>query len=193
MSDFLSESQRLISGWRLKANSHPQATYIEVRLHQAARLVSAAHFGADLFENPTIHEPTAAMVLVFASGQTSIDLCATALLRWHGDLPPEGQEWSFSQLRKKASTLKLSDAQEAWYHELTTSAEAADLTDFRHAIVHRVVRMDATVRPGPTPNTVTISPSTSSAGTGNAALTLRRTASYVEDRWREFVAALLSS
>lgn len=43
---------------------------------------------------------TGALLMVFGSSQTSIDLCATALLRWLGDVSQPGWEHDFEDLRR---------------------------------------------------------------------------------------------
>ena len=85
--------------------------------------------------------------------------------------------------------LRLTPSQRAWYDELATSTQAAEILDFRHAIIHRVVRIDATVSPGVS-SVMTISSSTAHPGSQDAVQQLHAVAAYVEARWREFIPAL---
>jgi hypothetical protein len=104
--------------------------------------------------------------------------------------PASGPEWDFGDLRKRINSLPLTVAERAWYEDLAASSQTEELTNFREAIIHRVVRIHATVRPGCGPNTMTISPSTEAAGTEDAGLVLDRAAAFVEEHWRQFVVAL---
>ena len=84
-------------------------------------MVSAARLGAQMFTGDATKQ-TAALVLVFGSGQTSLDLCATCLLRWHHRRPSDGKEHDSGDLRRLVSNptpqpFNLTDAQRAWLHE----------------------------------------------------------------------------
>lgn len=189
MTDFLPEAQQLVAAWRSSAEGNPQADLIAARLGFAAHLVSAAHFGASLITDPIQHQPVAAAVLVFGCGQTTIDLCATCLLRWHGKPPRPGKEWDFAQLSTGVGNLPLTPAQRAWYDNVALSPDAAELLDFRHAVIHRILRIDARVTPGVS-SSMLFSPSTDAVGTERAEDQLPRIAAFVEATWREFILAL---
>jgi hypothetical protein len=180
---------------KLRSSGNPESTNVETRLDVSARHVAAARLGAELFDCPSALSvlsdgatvQTGALLMVFGSGQTSIDLCATALLRWLGDVPRVGREHDFEDLRRrvKDGRTSLTKGEQQWFDAVATSATGGELTDFRHAIVHRVVRQDVRVVIGETHSTI-ISPSTASAGTEEAYTTLDRLATFVEDRWQEF-------
>lgn len=179
----------------LRSSGNPESTNVETRLDVSARHVAAARLGAEMFDSPSALSvladgatvQTGALLMVFGSGQTSIDLCATALLRWLGDVPPAGREHDFEDLRRrvKDGRTSLTKSEQQWFDAVATSATGGELTDLRHAIIHRVVRQDVRVVIGGTHSTI-ISPSTASAGTEEAYTTLDRVATFVEDRWRDF-------
>lgn len=180
---------------KLRSSGNPESTNVETRLDVSARHVAAARLGSELFNQPTVlgaHADgatvqTGALLMVFGSGQASIDLCATALLRWFGDIPPAGREHDFEDLRRRVTDgrTSLNQGERRWFDTVATSATGAELTDFRHAIIHRVVRQDVRVVTGGTHSTI-ISPTTGSAGTEEADITLDRVATFVEERWWEF-------
>lgn len=180
---------------KLRSSGNPESTNVETRLDVSARHVAAARLGAELFNSPSAlgvladgaTVRTGALLMVFGSGQTSIDLCATALLRWLGDLPPAGREHDFEDLRRRVlgGRTSLTKSEQEWFDVVATSTTGGELTDLRHAVIHRVVRQDVRVVIGGTHST-TISPSTAAAGTEEATITLDRVATFVEDRWHDF-------
>ncbi|MDF1597863.1 MAG: hypothetical protein P1T08_17420 [Acidimicrobiia bacterium] len=180
---------------KLRSSGNPESTNVETRLDVSARHVAATRLGAELFDSPgalgvfadgaTVQ--TGALLMAFGSGQTSIDLCATALLRWLGAVPPPGREHDFGDLRQRVEDgrVRLTKDEQSWFDAIATSNTGGQLTDLRHAIIHRVVRQDVRVVIGGNHST-TISPSTASAGTEEANITLNRVAKFVEDRWHDF-------
>ena len=192
--------QRLLSAAtptreKLRSSGNPESTNVETRLDVSARHVAAACLGVELFDSPSslslladgVTVQTGALLMVFGNGQTSIDLCSTALLRWLGDVPQPGREHDFEDLRRRITDgrISLTKDEQQWFDAIATSNTGAELTDFRHAIIHRVVRQDVKVVIGGTHST-TISPTTPAAGTEEAYIKLDRIAKFVEDRWREF-------
>ena len=103
LSDLLAFGAPAIT--RIRSSGNAQSSDIQTRLHVAARHVASSRLGAELFKQPELLEPrgatveTAALVMVFGSGQTSIDLCAASVLRWHGNVPSRN-EYDFRSLRK---------------------------------------------------------------------------------------------
>ncbi len=184
---------------RIRASENSEAVNVETRLDISARHVAASRLGEVLYEHPealavwasgaTVQ--TAALMMVFANGQTSIDLCATALLRWHGDLPRPGFEHDFGDLQRRLADgrVTVSTDQREWFKAVAESDAGAELLDFRHAILHRVVGQSATVRPGGQ-HSYTISPTTAQPGNEEATVTLGRLAQFAEDRWHQFWQAL---
>ena len=180
----------------LSSSSNPEALNVGTRLQVSARHVSAAQFGARFFGDPTQVAPltdsataqTAAMMLVFGCGQASIDLCASSLLRWQGILPKQGRDHDFGDLTRQVSTgaVTLAPKQRRWYDTILSQPDGQQLTTFRDAIVHRVIRQDARV--GGFPRT-SIAPSTSTSGIEEASILLQRIAAFAEARWREFWSA----
>jgi hypothetical protein len=178
----------------LGRSAHPQAPYLQVRLVTSARNVVAAQLGAYLYEQPatvptdSASTQTAAMMLVFGCGQASIDLCASCLMRWKHQVRSDG-EWDFGQLRNwvTKNRHRLSVAEASWFDAVDGSAEGKELEDFRHAVIHRVVRQDVNV--GGYPLT-TIAASTAAPGTDDTRAVLGRTVRFVEARWRDFWPAL---
>lgn len=84
-------------------------------------------------------------MLTFASGKTSIDLCATALLRWLGHRPTQpDREHDFGALGRRLSnrSVKVSSRQRNWFDAVEGSDDRKKLKGFRDALVHRVVRQD---------------------------------------------------
>ena len=140
---------------RLRSSGNPESTNVETRLDVSARHVAAARLGAELFDGPSslavladgATVQTGALLMVFGSGQTSVDLCATALLRWLGDLPRSGREHDFEDMRRRITDGRISlfKGEQQWFDAIATSAPGQELTDFRHAIIHRVVRQDVRV------------------------------------------------
>ena len=140
---------------RLRSSGNPESTNVETRLDVSARHVAAARLGAELFNGPSslavladrATVQTGALLMVFGSGQTSIDLCATALLRWLGDVPRSGREHDFEDLRRRTTDgrISLANGEQQWFDAIAMSVSGKELTDFRHAIIHRVVRQDVRV------------------------------------------------
>lgn len=175
-----------------------------VFLDLSTRHVSAANLGPSLFQaarNPPVTGPlavdgatieTAALVVVFAAGKTSIDMCSTALLRWHGDVPTRSdREHDFADLKKKvkAKQLILSPPLRKWFGAVQ-QLDGKKLIGFRDAVIHRYVRQDVEVVIGGS-HAVSLAPSGSLPGAAeDAAVLLPRIALFAEDRWRQFWAAL---
>jgi hypothetical protein len=182
----------------IRSSTNPEKLNVETRMDVSARHVSAAWLGVELFGNPqwlavsadeaTVQ--TGALLLVFGSGKASVDPCATALLRWSGVLPREGREHDFRDLQRLAAdgTVSLSGSQRRWFDAVETSPEGRELLDFRHAIIHRIVRQDVAVGGS---SMVMIAPSTGAPGTEDGHNVLTRAASFVEQRWKQFWSSLV--
>ena len=185
---------------RIRASGNPEATNVETRLQISARHVAASKLGVSLFDQPeslsvwargaTVQ--TAALMMVFGNGQTSIDLCASSLLRWHGHAPKPGRDYDFTDLQRLIGDghLSLNAREAAWVDGVGESQTGTDLLDFRHAIIHRVVSQSATVTLGGGGPSYTISASTAQAGMEEGVDTLGRAAQFAEERWRQFWEAL---
>ncbi len=178
---------------RIRAAGNDQGHRVETYLDISARHVVASRLGAGLYAEPTIvgilADPgsveTAALVLVFGSGQASMDLCATSLLRWNGIEPPKNKEFDVGELstKIKKGLIGLSPPQRAWFDQVVDSPRGKQFGKFRAASIHRLVRQDVTV--GGLPRQ-TISHDPGSPGDKEAAELLDDHASFVEERWREF-------
>lgn len=187
----------------IRASGNPQAHGVEVFLDLSTRHVSAASVGSGLYQaarHPPVTGPlavdgatieTTALVVVFASGKTSIDMCSTALLRWHGDVPTRpDREHDFADLKRKVKAgMVLSPPQQEWF-DAVQDPDGKKLVGLRDAVIHRYVRQDVDVVIGGS-HTVRIAPSSSSPSDAeDAAVLLPRLAGFAEDRWRQFWAAL---
>jgi hypothetical protein len=188
---------------RIRESGNDQASFVETRLHIAARHVGAARLGASLFDTPEVLATvaggatvqTAGLLSVFGSGQTSIDLSATALLRWHGFLPDGAREHDFGNLKNRVAngTVRLTEAEKDWFDEIAETDIGRELVAFRDTIIHKVLSQSATVRPGAGRPSYALSTSTAIPGTEEAIDTLQRHTAFVEDRWRQIVDAIAGS
>ena len=170
----------------IRSSTNPEKTNVETRLDVSARHVCAARLGVDLFDNPAslalladgATVQTGALLLVFGSGQASIDLCATALLRWLGELPPAGKEHDYRDLRElvAAGSVSLNVPQQRRFDGVKSSPDGQRL-------VYRIVRQDVVVGGDPS---VMIAPRAGAPGTEEARDLLARLASFVERRWQQF-------
>ncbi len=185
---------------RIHVSANLERVNVETRLLISARHVDASQLGVLLYDTPetlaiwasgaTVQ--IAGLMTALGSAQTSIDLCATALLRWHGHIPPENREWDFKDLlgRLSAGRVSLTTSEQEWVDAMKRSEEWKELNNFRNAIVHRIVSQSATVGPGGQ-HSYTISPSTAQPpGPEEARVTLDRLVQFAEERWRQFWAAL---
>lgn len=180
---------------RIRESGNAEATNVGTRLHASARHVASARLGAELFMNPNLlAEPSSATVqtgglmMTFGSGQTSLDLCASALLRWIGDVPKVGRDHDFGNLRERVrggSVCLPAGGIQSWYDSVDQSDSGADLRDFRDAIIHRIVGQGVIARPGGQ-HSYFLSPSTGEARTEEASVMLTRFVVFTEDRWRQF-------
>jgi hypothetical protein len=188
---------------RIRESGNDQAALVGTRLHVGARHVSAAKLGASLFDTTEMLASvassatvqTAGLLMVFGSGQTSIDLCATALLRWQGVLPGEGREHDFGTLKRQVERglVRLTPEERAWFDTIADTAVGRELVAFRDTIIHKVLSQSATVNVGGSRPSYTLSTSTAVPGTEEAKDTLQRHTAFVEESWRQIVAAIASS
>lgn len=188
----------------IRISGNPEARAVETLLDISARHVAAARLGVHLYTDPTIvgdfvdaaSVETGALMLVFGCGRTSVDLSASALLRWKGHRPGPGREHDFEVLKSlvKNGGIFLGSHQELWFRAVDLSV----LTDFRHAIIHRLVRQGVNVVIGRGTERV-ISPGTADPlheenygpeSGPEAADLLNDVASFVEEQWKEFWSAL---
>jgi hypothetical protein len=178
---------------RLRLSHNPESENVELLLDASTRHVAVARFGVDLFNDPNpvaslADRATAqkgALLLVFAGGRASIDLCASALLRWHGLVPQPERQHDFTYLRNATGRIRLADNERSWYEAINQSNRGTDLTAFRDATVHRVVRQDTAVVIGGEHSTY-LSPFLAVPGSEEAREQLDGLATFVEERWSEF-------
>jgi hypothetical protein len=178
---------------RLRVSEHPEKLAVASRLGVSAQHVAASRLGATLYEDPQLLDSqngvvvrNGALVMVFGCGLASVDLCASALLRWAGH-PPSKNDHDFEDLRRmvKEDDVALTSPEMKWYESVLGTREGKDLRDFRHAVVHRVIRRDINVVVhGPT--TTKLSPDVSRPGHVDDVELTDRTAGFVEARWKEF-------
>ncbi len=188
---------------RIRESGNDQAAFVETRLHVAARHVSGAKLGVSLFDTPellaSVASPatvqTAGLLMVFGSGQTSIDLCASALLRWQGVLPDEGREHDFGNLKSKVDRglPRLSPEERVWFDKIADTEIGRELVAFRDTIIHKILSQSATVHMGDGRPSYTLSTSTAVPGTEAATDTLQRHTAFVEESWSQIVEAIASS
>jgi hypothetical protein len=176
----------------IRSSGNPQAHDVETLLDVSARNVSAARLGVQLFDDPSsVGDPgdsataeTGAMLMVFGGGQTSVDLCASAFLRWRGHPRTEAnREHDFGNLKHLVKTLGVQlGTSSDWFDAVRSSTDGKQLVNFRHAILHRLVVQNATVG-AVRSTTITW---TKGEPPEEASVLLDRLASFAEERWREF-------
>ena len=118
----------------IRASDNQEGVNIGTRLDVSARHVVVARLGADLHADPRtlaeiasegVVQTTVAPLMVYGSGQTSIDLCASALLLWHGDLPKRTPGHDFGDLRWRVARdepkVKLTKGQQDWFDAIDGS------------------------------------------------------------------------
>ena len=123
----------------------------------------------------------------------SIDPCASALLRWHERLPPDsGYDFDFGDLQAQRKQVGLTPTQDDWFLSVSGSHHYRQLTDYRGAALHRIMRQSVTVRPGYDQQERLVSSSTDIAPKLDAEDLADQITGFVLDRWREFWPALVA-
>jgi hypothetical protein len=182
----------------IASSNNPEAQEVATLLDVSATNVSVASLGVRMFKDPSsFAEPgdsatpqKAAMLMVFGGGKTSIDLCASALLRWRGvvsgDQKREPDLHRLNQEIKKGFGLASSTK---WYDEVM-SADGQRLVKFRHANAHRYIIQSVTVTPGAAqPHLATIASARGEPHEDMGTL-LERLAGLSEELWIEFWASM---
>ena len=139
----------------LRTSGRVDAARLETLMAISARHVEAAYLGVELFQEPrsvdsvvsTAAVETAGLVVVFGSSMASIDLCASSLLRWLHREPTKGQEHSLKGLLRWLDEGKVfvPTAFDDWLDQVR-SDKASLLAEFRHDVVHQVLRQSVEVQ-----------------------------------------------
>jgi hypothetical protein len=153
----------------IRSSGRPYAHEVETRLDVSARHLSAAHLGPVLEPTwhadperfaavlPTDHATvtTAAQTLTFAGSMATLDLCASALLRWIDHRPRADREFDMGSLHTKClrrEGVTLPAWADDWRRRLRSDATWKALRAYRDGQLHRIVRRDSTVTIGDPPH-----------------------------------------
>jgi hypothetical protein len=190
---------------RIRSSGNKAAHEVETLMDVSVRHVSVAALGADLFrrgrtdgyaqETIGADQETfdlAAMAMVFVSGATSIDLCASALMRWHGQTPKDNPQFDLDDLRAECDreTVQPTPTQSEWLRLVDGSRyPASRFVAFRHAVVHSYVQVDVTIRVGRGTNLVSSVPGKAQRRDTETFIPIA--VDFVQQAWRQFWPALV--
>lgn len=184
----------------IRTSGKPYAQEIETRLDVSARHLSTVELGRQFepwwHEEERMGEPnlatdhatviTAAQTLVFAGAQACLDLCASAIVHWHGVGANRDRDHDLSDL-KSQRTRELGFELEGWarnWRNQTTGDDRYRFLDrYRGAQVHRIVRRSATVRLGTATNEAWLSPSPAEDPTDPVDDAYCRVAEFTRSAW----------
>lgn len=155
--------------WRspIQTSGRVYAHDVLTRLDVSARHLSTVELGRQLEPwwqdedrsgNPTLPSDhgtviTAAQTLVFAGAQACLDLCASAIVHWHG-IPAANRDFDLGDLdtnRLRPHGVVLELWAKDWRDRTTGDHRFKVLDRYRSAQIHRIVRRSTTVRLGESP------------------------------------------
>jgi len=184
---------------------------VETRLDVSARHLSTVELGRQLEpcwrrDNEAIrtHLPTdhgtivtAAQTLVFGGAQACLELCASAVVHWHGRPAANDRDFDLGDLRSSAlnkAGLTLDSWAVAWRDRTRGDSRFAIWDRDRGAQIHRIVRRSSTVFVGSAPTSQSWLSASDSIDPNDPVEDVYETVlNFTREAWMEFWSALANN